>query len=514
MRTFDEIDYLVRYPDVRANVRPGPFGSGEDHYVRHGRAEGRVGKYSRFTPRFWSRVRRIGPLIRVVKPCRDYWSGMNLSVWCWRPGARGYLSVSVVRVSRAGLRVVRRKLIPLHAIDDQYPLVVYWSPIEGSSRYRFLVVIQQLRPSRFPLVPAPLIIASSDGDAALTYSEPEAALPFPDDLLISPATQCNLNCVHCISRHTRRGLSVLDDATWRDIVAAAGSGQLKDVRTDYSGDIFFSDRRHGGWLDRVIALDVPFGIDTHANDISADSVDRLMRSRLHFINFSLDTMDPDDYPRIRKGARPLAEVLGNVRTFMASRNARRPDITTVLSFVLMRRNVESLGAAIDLAAELKITAVAANHLHAYTRDMADESLMLEPRRYERVHTMLTARAEEKGVQLWIARPIRSSTPQRGHMPCDYPWHGLVVLGSGDVMACCVPGTKVGNVRDGTLAEIWRGPELREFRVRINSDNPPDACSVCPMLRLENNFASYVPGLSEQDRRDFERRCVDAALRGD
>jgi len=35
-----------------------------------------------------------------------------------------------------------------------------------------------------------------------------------------------------------------------------------------------------------------------------------------------------------------------------------------------------------------------------------------------------------------------------------------------------------------------------------------------MRRLENNFASYVPGMSEAERRDFEQRCVEAAARGD
>src|SRR5262249_36919373 len=153
-------------------------------------------------------------------------------------------------------------------------------------------------------------------------------LPLPFGLLFSPVTQCNLNCIHCISRHSRDTVSELSDEAWRDIRAAAASGRLVHLRSDYSGDLLFADRRHGDWLRRIEELGVSFAIDTHANDLTADYVDRLLRSRLTSINFSLDSMDAEDYPRIRRGARPLPEVVANIRRFMAERHKRRPDIET------------------------------------------------------------------------------------------------------------------------------------------------------------------------------------------
>lgn len=38
---FDEAFYLSRYPDVAAAVRAGSFKSGQEHYILHGKAEGR-----------------------------------------------------------------------------------------------------------------------------------------------------------------------------------------------------------------------------------------------------------------------------------------------------------------------------------------------------------------------------------------------------------------------------------------------------------------------------------------
>jgi radical SAM protein with 4Fe4S-binding SPASM domain len=105
--------------------------------------------------------------------------------------------------------------------------------------------------------------------------------------------------------------------------------------------------------------------------------------------------------------------------------------------------------------------------------------------------------------------VRTRISRRGHAACQVPWNTAVTLGNGDVMGCCVPGTKVGSLRDGSLEEIWNGEAMRQFRQRVNSETPPDACGVCPMMRIDHNFASYVPGLPEADRVCFEQRCVEA-----
>jgi radical SAM protein with 4Fe4S-binding SPASM domain len=477
-----------------------------EYFVR--RAERLFGRYSWFR-----RMHHPAVMVRIVRPARTHWSGLTLR--CWRRGEQdGLLRVAVWRLSKRGAECVRERAIPLASIEDFQPVPVYWEPIEDAAGSRFLVTIRQTDLSGRRSAMDPLYFTWRRRGVVPIYSEPEPREPFPAAVLFSPVTQCNLNCIHCISRHSREQVSVFSDAAWAEIAAAAAEGRLKHLRTDYSGDLLFSDRRHGGWLERVMALSIPFAVTTHANDLSAEYTARLLQSRLFSINFSIDSLDPDDYPRIRRGARPLAEVLGNIRQFMAARNAERPDIETLVSFVLMRRNLDSLGPAIDLAAELGVSAVIGSHLHAYTSDMVEESLLLQPARYARAFDALLARARAKGVNLALPPPFRSRPAQRGHAPCPYPWSTMVILGNGDVMGCCVPGTKVGSVRDSSIEQVWNGNEMRQFRRRVNSDRPPDACTVCPMERLENNYASYVPGLPEPERQRFEQRCLEAAQRGD
>lgn len=42
MTEFNEAEYLALYPDVAAAVKAGAFKSGRDHYLKHGKAEGRA----------------------------------------------------------------------------------------------------------------------------------------------------------------------------------------------------------------------------------------------------------------------------------------------------------------------------------------------------------------------------------------------------------------------------------------------------------------------------------------
>jgi len=458
---------------------------------------------------WFRRVRHRTRLVTLVRPAQGYWSGLTLR--CRRIGeTEGSLRLTVWRLSSSGASRVRTTALPLAAIAGPEPCDVYWDPIEDAEAACFLVTVRQIDASERRLSAPPLAFSWQNTNVDPIYSGPESEAPFPSAVLLSPVTQCNLNCIHCISRHSRERVAVLSDEAWASLAAAAADGRLTHLRTDYSGDLLFSDRRHGGWLDRVIGLSIPFALTTHANDLSPTQTARLLRSRLFSINFSIDSLDPADYLRIRRGARPLVEVLDNIRGFMAERNAQRPDVETLLSFVLMRRNLDSLWPAIDLAAELGLSAVVGGHVHAYTSDIAEESLLLEPARYERAYHELIAYATSKSVYLGLPLPFPSRQHRRGHTRCSYPWSTAVVLGNGDVMGCCVPGTRVGNLRGSSLEAVWNGAAMRDFRRRVNSDSPPEACTVCPMQRLENNVASYVPGLPETERQEFERRCVEAA----
>ena len=59
-----------------------------------------------------------------------------------------------------------------------------------------------------------------------------------------PSHVCTLNCIHCISRHSRDRPATLSDDAWDRLETALTTGRLVHLRTDYSGDLLFAARRH------------------------------------------------------------------------------------------------------------------------------------------------------------------------------------------------------------------------------------------------------------------------------
>lgn len=53
--------------------------------------------------------------------------------------------------------------------------------------------------------------------------------------------------------------------------------------------------------------------------------------------------------------------------------------------------------------------------------------------------------------------------------------------------------------------------MQPFQRLVKTADPPEACSVCPMYRLPNNFASYVPGLAGVEWSVFEGKVAGIEL---
>ena len=425
--------------------------------------------------------------VRVVFSERAHLSGVSVRL---RPivGSVGTVTVELHGSDGTGLRPLRTATFEAATLEADGVEHVYWEPVAASKHRSFaLRVFLSQSCIRQPTSHLPLLL-----DAKLIHSEPEPYVPLPQALLFSPITQCNLNCTHCISRPTRARLNVASERVWNAVREVTQGDKFVHLATDYSGDILFAERRHPGALARIIALDASFRIDTHANRLDDDIVDMLLAARLHEINFSIDSMDPEVYRRIRRGSIALDEVLAKIARFMARKTAAQKKIHTIISFVLMRSNAVTIKPALAFAREHGIDHVSVVPLLAFTEDMLSEIFVWDEVAYAALHEELSAEAERLGVALAMQPPIGKWRTKDIHAPCEVPWATAAITGDGNVMACCMPGTIVGNLNEQTLDAIWNGPRFAAFRSRVNTPNPPASCRNCGMSRVHNNPKAYAP----------------------
>jgi MoaA/NifB/PqqE/SkfB family radical SAM enzyme len=328
----------------------------------------------------------------------------------------------------------------------------------------------------------------------LKYSPPNSTLSVPTKIVYSPITQCNLNCVHCVSAHSRKTVRSMDKSIKSSIREWSAQGKLSLLVTDYSGDILYADHKSRGELDYVINLHVPFDVCTNGVYLDGDRASKLLRSQMRSLNVSLDAATTKTFKRIRKGAPDLDFVTNNIRGFVALRDTVMPRWRGILSlsFALMKSNLHELVAFVELAENIGIGHIVTEHVRCYADHMTSESLWFDKERFNRVREEALSLAERKGITLNISDPFSLRPPHNGRRFCPEPWHAALLLGNGDVQACGVPGTKIGNLNEESLESIWSGKKFGEFRLAVNSASPPAPCLSCPLLGTENNPGMYTP----------------------
>jgi radical SAM protein with 4Fe4S-binding SPASM domain len=425
--------------------------------------------------------------VQVVFSERSHLSGVSVRVdagGC----EEGAITLELHAVDGEGGEPLRTATIDIAMLEAGEMEHLYWEPLETSKRCFFLLRARFSRAGmQQTLVRTPPLL-----EVKLVHSQPQGYESLPQALLFSPVSQCNLNCTHCISRPTRQKLRFASEPVWDAVREVTRGSSFGHMATDYSGDILFDERRYPGTLARIIALDATFRIDTHANCLDADIVDMLLASRLYEINFSIDSMDPDVYRSIRRGSIPLPEVLEKVARFMSRKREWGKEVHTIISFVLMRSNATTIKPALAFALEHGIDHVSVVPVLAFTEDMVEEIFVWDDAAYAALHLELTTEAARLGVALAMQAPVKRWREDDIHAPCEVPWGSAAITANGDVMACCMPGTVIGNLNEKSLDEIWNGREFAAFRMRVNSLNPPASCRNCGMARVRNNRKAYAP----------------------
>lgn len=77
--------------------------------------------------------------------------------------------------------------------------------------------------------------------------------------------------------------------------------------------------------------------------------------------------------------------------------------------------------------------------------------------------------------------------------CRESFYGFAVLADGGVVPCVrdwAGESRMGNIADQSVVDIWNGEQFRRFREQMKSDQKPPMCRKCPEGRLLN--ARSVP----------------------
>jgi MoaA/NifB/PqqE/SkfB family radical SAM enzyme len=224
----------------------------------------------------------------------------------------------------------------------------------------------------------------------------------------------------------------------------------------------------------------------------------LIKSGLDEMRISLDAAEPKTFEAVR-GRDLFQRILRNVKNLVALKKemkAKKPRLSLWLTG--LRETLEQLPAFIRLAYEIGVPEVHLQRLVYFESNSIGlarpESSLFESA--DVIEGKYLLEAEKAAAELGVlfdasgaGEPEPSLRRFEGETPwslCRRPWSLMYFTAHGRALPCCIApfsmrgyaNFTLGDAKTTPLRDIWNGPQYRDFREALLSENPPQACAGC------------------------------------
>ncbi|HLZ19728.1 MAG TPA: radical SAM/SPASM domain-containing protein [Smithellaceae bacterium] len=297
-------------------------------------------------------------------------------------------------------------------------------------------------------------------------------LSFPLSLYVETINRCMFRCTYCpmsLDSYEKEagGFRTMSLAEFQKIASdIQAGGPLKVLRFYFMGEPLLNPD-----LPEMIALAGRMQL-AERTELTTNAVllgDKLstsmIRAGLDYLRISISSVDQRRHERVTRTNVKIKKIYDNVRRFKEIRRdmgATKPFLYVKL---LDPQNAEERSAFLNMY-----------------EHVADEAVIEEPMNWDSYgdHDFMGA--------LYGGQRDMDESRLRPHPKevCPFPFYSLAITANGDVTVCCVDwnkATKVGNVFESSLQDIWNGESLRQFRrmhiERQRHHNP--SCKNCSFL---------------------------------
>lgn len=303
-------------------------------------------------------------------------------------------------------------------------------------------------------------------------------LSSPVTVFLNITNACNLRCVYCsadsgvpspeeLSPDELHGL--IDEMVGLKVCKVIVTGGEPFVRTD----IF-------DLLDHMLEGGLVVSILSNGTMIRPRVAQRLVARRLTDISISLDGITPAVHD-LTRGEGAFERTLAGVRTLLDH------GVKPVILVTVTSANWCQIAAMVDELMELGVHSAGFNLMASLGRGGECGALCLDPEQMlqyvaelKRVKGKHPAFVKEDFLH-WLTLPGRLVSRRAGNgpklLPCDAAKTFCAIAADGTVYPCNrFTLHPCGNLREATLAQIWRGEEME--RVRLLGQTPTTAAAGC------------------------------------
>lgn len=364
-----------------------------------------------------------------------------------------------------------------------------------------------------PAVPEHLFALARQMNTQINQLECTQNLPVvnsrPLRLGLDISTVCNINCIFCLAQEGRLHKNhpeAFREPEWLEHFEPLLPFVEQVIFSSYEALL---NPKFDAFVHHIRRYATPFQLFSNGLGITPDMGVFLMENGMNSLWLSFHGAKEKTYHSIMRGSN-YDTVLRNLLALKHNARKRGKAFELRLVCCAMRRTLPEFNEYVDLAKRVGATAIQFNYLLVTKPDsgLDRESVFFWKDEYD--YAVLTAK--QKAAAYGIAvnhQPLFSDViRQQQPGPCHRPWQHLNVGRNGHVQICCGGSPVLGNLFEEGFARLWNSPKMTNFRMRINTDNPPAACRVCTRDREHphdiTGHLTYLRGLGQEERERLVR----------
>lgn len=338
-------------------------------------------------------------------------------------------------------------------------------------------------------------LASGPGSQIVVGKKPELLPTATNEPLIANieiTTYCNLKCQFCARTRLKKGNQHMSFDSFQNILSLLPN-LYKIVLVGLGEPLL-----HPQLIEFIMyakSLKKKVGLVTNAMLLNTQISSRLLEAGLDSIAFSLDGADLNLSSLVRKGT-DFDKVIHNIKEFVSISNSFKQISKAVFSAVsidTVSHLKDLVGQVVDLGVDvLMLTDInfKANLNHALWQNRVEEfdDIVRKAITYAfsknlpvlSVHGLEEFGLEKRYHDFLLVPPAQLYQRSSSHTWCFSPWQTIPIDVAGNITLCdCQPDLVIGNLWRDSFSDIWNGELIKEYRAKMLSPNPPEACMICP-----------------------------------
>ncbi len=257
------------------------------------------------------------------------------------------------------------------------------------------------------------------------------AYQYPIKMDIEPTNDCNLNCITCARRQSRRKVGYMKISLFKKIIDDLKGKKIIYLTLHKDGEPFLHKQIFEMISYVKTELTTYLNVTTNGLLLDKTKIQNILDTGLDDISFSVDAFHPETYKKIRR-TDALNMLIENINTLISLRKGKRKPFIR-LRFTIMKDNVNEVD-KFKKYWQGKVDHLSFDPYHTWSGNFTNRSATnyLIPKRY----------------------------------PCSFLWYTFSISYTGIVTPCCVDykcAYPLGDLNKESIAQIWSSERLKKLR---------------------------------------------------